>query len=139
MLPRINKNGYLPKGIHKATPEEVEKAFGLGSERRTNLLKGFLDLMKLIRKMKDKIKMFLIDGSFIASHDSPRDIDCILILANDFDFNSPSAIQLQRAKILFHAHLFIYQEKDKGRYESMINFFSKDRNQKEKGIVEVIL
>lgn len=46
---------------------------------------------------------------------------------------------LQKAKTLFHAHLFVYLEIDKNKYESMINFFSMDRNQKEKGIVEVIL
>ena len=113
--------------------------FGTGSARRADLLKGFVDLIKLIRKFKDKIKMFLIDGSFIASHDSPRDIDCILVVTNDFDFNSPSAMLLQKAKTLFHAHLFVYLEIHKNKYESMIKFFSMDRNQKEKGIVEVIL
>lgn len=139
MLPRIKKNGYLPKGMHKATPEEIKKAFGSGSVRRADLLKGFVDLIKLIRKFKDKIIMFLIDGSFIASHDSPQDIDCILVVANDFDFNSSLAILLQKAKTLFHAHLFMYLEKDINQYESMIKFFSTDRNQQEKGIVEVIL
>jgi hypothetical protein len=139
LIPRINKNGYLPKGIHKATPEEIKMVFGTGSARRTDLLEGFVDLIKLIRKFKDKIKMFLIDGSFIASHDSPRDIDCILVVTNDFDFNSPSARLLQKAKTLFHAHLFVCLEIDKNKYESMIKFFSMDRNQKEKGIVEVIL
>jgi len=83
--------------------------------------------------------MFLIDGSFIASQDSPQDIDCILVVTNDFDFNSSPAILLQKAKTLFHAHLFMYLEKDKNKYESMIKFFGKDRNQQEKGIAEVIL
>lgn len=139
MIPKINKNGYLPKGIHKATPKEIKKVFGSGSVQRTELLNGLTDLIELLQKHKDKIKMFLIDGSFITSHDSPQDIDCILIVANDFDFDSLEAIQLQRAGTLFRAHLFTYMEKDKKRYEAMINFFGKDRSQKEKGIVEVLL
>lgn len=34
MIPDFNEHGYLPPGIHRATPAEIEERFGRGSEIR---------------------------------------------------------------------------------------------------------
>ncbi len=40
MIPPFNKNGYLKKGIHKATLAEIGKRFGSSSSKRRESLFG---------------------------------------------------------------------------------------------------
>ncbi len=139
MIPKFNKDGYLPGGIHKATLNEIKQRFGSGSSERKELFEGLQSLVQLLRKHKGGIKKFLLNGSYVASGESPRDFDCILILKKDFDFNFPEAEQLRAAKKLFGAHLFTFTEEDAIRYRRLIDFFGHDKGQKPKGLVEVIL
>jgi len=54
MIPDFNENGYLPKGIHIASINEVEKRFGKSSSKRKELFKGFKSLVNLLRSIKRK-------------------------------------------------------------------------------------
>ena len=139
MIPKLNEDGYLPKGIHKATLEEIKQRFGSSSSERKELFKGLQSLVQLLRKHKGNIKRFLLNGGYVASGESPKDFDCILIVQMDFDFGSPEAEKLRAAKELFGAHLFIFTEKDVSRYHRLVDFFGHDRDQKPKGLVEVVL
>ena len=139
MIPKSNKDGYLPKGIHKATLNEIKERFGSSSLERKELFEGLQSLVQLLHKHKKNIKRFLLNGSFVVSGESPKDFDCILIVQMDFAFGSPEAEKLRAAKELFSAHLFIFTEKDVSRYHRLVDFFGHDRDQKPKGLVEVIL
>jgi len=139
MIPQSNADGYLPKGIHKATLNEIKERFGSSSQERKELFEGLQSLTRLLHKHKKRVKRFLLNGSFVASGESPKDFDCILIVQVDFDFGSPDAEKLLVARELFGAHLFIFTEKDASRYHRLIDFFGHDRDQKPKGLVEVVL
>lgn len=139
MIPQSNADGYLPKGIHKATLNEIKERFGSSSQERKELFEGLQSLTRLLHKHKKRVKRFLLNGSFVASGESPKDFDCILIVQVDFDFGSPDAEKLLVARELFGAHLFIFTEKDASRYHRLIDFFGHGRDQKPKGLVEVVL
>lgn len=137
MIPRFNQDGYLPKGIHKATLKEIKQRFGSGSSQREGLFKGLQSLVRLLRRHKGSIKRFLLNGSYVVSWESPRDFDCILIVKENFDFSSAEAKKLERAKELFGAHLFTFTEEDVRRHRRLTDFFGHDRDEKPKGLVEV--
>ena len=139
MIPKFNKDGYLPKGIYKATLNEIKGRFGSSSSERKELFEGLQSLTQLLYRYKKSVKRFLLNGSFVASGESPKDFDCILIVRMDFDFGSPEAEKLREAKKLFGAHLFIFTEKDASRYHRLVDFFGHDRDQKTKGLLEVVL
>lgn len=139
MIPRSNAEGYLPKGIHKATLNEIKERFGSSSLERKELFKGLQSLAQLLHKHRKSIKRFLLNGSYITFGESPKDFDCILIVKRGFDFNSPEAEKLRAAKELFGAHLFTFTEEDASRYHRLVDFFGHDRDQKPKGLVEVVL
>ncbi len=139
MIPKFNEDGYLPKGIHKATLNEIKQRFGSSSAKRKELFEGLQSLVQLLRKYKGNIKRFLLNGSYVSSGESPKDLDCILIVKRDFDFSSPGIDELRAAKRLFGVHLFTFTEEDTSRYRRLIDFFGHDRGQKPKGLVEVRL
>lgn len=139
MIPDFNRDGYLPRGIHKATLNEIKQRFGSGPSRRKELFKGFQALIQLLHKHKESIKRFLLDGSFVTEKGLPGDVDCILIVRDDFDFNSPEAKQLRHSKKLFNAHMLVAMEEDTIEWRKLINFFGHDQDRKPKGLIEVIL
>ena len=139
MIPKFTEDGYLPKGIHKATLKEIKQRFGSSSPEREELFKGLRALAQLLHKHKRNIRKFLLNGSFVTLGESPRDFDCILIVEEGFDFDSPEAKKLHAAEKLFGAHLFTFTEEDVVWYRRLIDFFGHDRDQKPKGLVEVTL
>ena len=139
MLPKFNKFGYLPKGIHKARLPEIKRRFGIESGQRKKLFKGLQALIRLLKKQKRHIKSFILNGSFVTAKENPEDFDCILIVKEGFNFDSPEAKKLLKAKKLFDAHLFTFTDLDFARYRNLVSFFGYDRDRKTKGFVEVIL
>jgi hypothetical protein len=139
VIPEFNKDGYLPKGIYKATLEEINERFGKGSARREKLFRNIISLVKLLRKHKGSISRFLLNGSYVTSKEEPRDFDYILILKNDFDLDSPEARQLLCSEELFNAHMLFAMEEDTTECQEVIGFFGHDREARSKGLVEVIL
>ncbi len=139
MIPGFNKNGYLPKGIHKATLKEIKQRFGSHSRKRRELFKGLRALTQLLRKHKITIEMFLLNGSFVTAKESPEDYDCILVIKNNCKFNSSELKRLQAARELFNAHLVVFSEEDVDGYRGFVGFFAHDPSLQPKGLVEVIL
>lgn len=74
-IPLLNKNGFLPEGLHDATLEELRVQFGAfqESDRRTKL---FAKLTELIQAMtaSNLFEELLIDGSFVTGKSVPNDI-----------------------------------------------------------------
>ena len=139
MIPKLNKDGYLPQGVHRAGLTAIKRRFGVSSRIRKELFKNMLSLVQLLRKHKGNVKKFLLNGSFVTSKESPEDFDCILIVRPGFDFDSPEARQLRQSKELFNAHILAAMEEDAIECRRLINFFGHDRDGRSKGLLEVIL
>ena len=138
MIPEFNNYGNLPAGIYKSSISSIEKIFGENSEKRILLFNNFRKFLKLLFPFKKKIKRLILDGSFVTSKESPGDIDCIMIIENNFRFTPEIVKKLCDSKKLYNIHLFMFEEKNIESYRKILNFFSKDRDLKPKGIIEVI-
>jgi len=141
MIPEFNKYGNLPAGIYKSSITSIEKIFGTNSEKRILLFNNFRKFLELLSPFKKKIKRLILDGSFVTSKESPGDIDCIMIIENNFRFTPEIVEELSNSKRLYklyNIHLFMFEEKNIENYRKILNFFSKDRDLKPKGIIEVI-
>jgi len=139
MIPEFNASGYLPPGIHKTTLKEFGERFCENTVGRRELFAKFLNLTGLYEKHRKQILHIIIDGSFATTKPDPGDMDIILILAKDFDFDSPEALRLQNAKADFNIHLVPLLEEMRSEIKSWIDFFGHDRERKPRGLVEVIL
>ena len=139
MVPEFNKYGNLPAGIYESSLTCIEKRFGLNSKKRISLFKDFQNFLELITPFKTNIKRLILNGSFVTSKESPGDIDCIIIIENNFRFTPDIVEKLCDSKKLYNIHLFMFEEKNIESYRDILNFFSKDRDLKPKGIIEVIL
>jgi len=139
MVPEFNKYGNLPAGIYKSSITCIEKRFGLDSQKGISLFKDFHNFLELITLFKTNIKRLILDGSFVTSKESPGDIDCIMIIEDNFRFTPEVVKKLCGSKKLYNIHLFMFEEKNIESYREILNFFSKDRDLKSKGLVEVTL
>lgn len=139
MIPKFNHNGYLPKGAHKATLNEIKRRFSTNSPKRKELFEGFQVLTGLLHKHRTDIEVFLLNGSFVTAKESPEDYDCILVTKVSCKFSASEVKQLSAAKELFNAHLLIFSEEDVEEYHGFVDFFGHDPLLLPKGMVEVIL
>ena len=72
MIPKFDRNGLLPPGIHKASWGEFTQRYG-GNGWRTLLLSG---LKAAILNLKNAgCKMVYVDGSFVTNKEIPGDFD----------------------------------------------------------------
>jgi len=139
MLPEFNKYGNLPAGIYKSSISCIENKFGTSSVKRILLFNDFRKFLKMLSPFMKNIKRLILDGSFVTSKESPGDIDCIMIIENNFRFTPEIVEKLVNSKKLYNIHLFIFEEKDTERHRGIFNFFGKDKDLNPKGIIEVIL
>jgi hypothetical protein len=80
-----------------------------------------------------------LDGSFVTSKEIPGDTDCIMLIKNNTSFPPEIVDKLVSTKNLYNLHLFIREERNIENYRNVLNFFSKNRDLKPKGVIEVIL
>ncbi len=88
-IPELNENGFLPEGIHEASLEEIRERFGRfqRTDRRPALFTKFSLFMAEVRA-SGRIKTVIVDGSFVTAKDEPSDIDLILVLHPDHDYQA---------------------------------------------------
>jgi len=139
MIPKFNKYGNLPAGIYKSSIASIEKRFGLDSQKRISLFKDLHNFIELITPFKTNIKHLILDGSFVTSKEIPGDTDCIMLIKNNTSFPPEIVDKLVSTKNLYNLHLFIREERNIENYRNVLNFFSKNRDLKPKGVIEVIL
>ena len=82
-LPHFDTGGELPEGLHLATLREVGERFGQGNEARVTLMKLLEDIHGRVTRT-GKMLRFVIFGSFVTEKAWPRDIDIVLVMADDF-------------------------------------------------------
>lgn len=72
-IPSLDENGSLPIGEHRATLEEVEKAFGSQNDRRKGLMRGLRLACEMFQNAG--FDLIWVDGSFVTDKEEPNDID----------------------------------------------------------------
>lgn len=145
-IPELNEHGFLPEGIHDASPDEIRERFGRfrRTDRRPEL---FAKLMVLLSEIRSTglVKAVIVDGSFVSVKDEPSDIDLILILHADhddgvelrpFEYN---ALSKRRVRRRFHFDMVVVRDGSKA-YEEFVLFFQgvKGRAEVRKGVIRVI-
>jgi hypothetical protein len=78
-IPNFTSAGLLPTGIHLATLQEVELAFGRGTDTRIRLYENLCAFLELARSFQ-MFTAIVIDGSFVTNEPDPSDVDVVLIL-----------------------------------------------------------
>lgn len=145
MLPEFDIDGDLPPGIHQATLDELEQLLGrfLVSDRRINVFAIFKQLMVMARS-SGIVDRIVVGGSFVTAKPEPNDIDVVIILSMDVDFETITASQYtvtdRRAvrRVLKSEALDIITVRDgTTRMDLVLEFFQSTRDNKQVGVVEV--
>ena len=140
MLPELNKNGYLPPGIHKTDIRETTNRFIRPRYKsRQAISEQLLEFFDFIQHFAVGI---YIDGSYVTSKLSPSDVDVLVILPNDFDHKSNYGWRLNnyrnsRKKSRTKIDVFFQREEDKEIIQSRLDDWCKDRDANPRGIVYV--
>lgn len=140
MLPELEQ-GVLPPGIHPASLDEVEAAFGW-NQQRTNLLVG---LRRAIQDLKRAgCRRVWLDGSFVTEKDVPGDYDmCWDMEGVDIGLLAPPLVALDPPRALQKAHYggdILPNVIETDSAQPFIDFFQQDSvTGAPRGIVEIDL
>lgn len=88
-IPEFDEHGFLPPGIHDCTLAEIAARFGVfqGNEQRPKLM-GKLAEFVAESAACGFVKWIIVDGSFATANRSPNDVDIIVVVAAEHDFQS---------------------------------------------------
>ena len=132
-IPALNSDGLLPVGIHETTIEEIRQRFGSfdGSDRRIQLFARLEQLVTDLRKSR-RFAAVVVDGSFVTAKRMPEDIDLIVALRRDHDWNAdlgPSDYALVSRLALRRRFGFdvLLATDGGGDYERYVEFFGRVR------------
>jgi uncharacterized protein DUF6932 len=142
-IPSIDQaTGNLPAGIHDATWEELDAAFG-STPRREELLEGLLRALSALQRAG--CRRAYVDGSFVTSKDVPGDFDACwdaegvdpdVLDATLLDFDNRRAAQ----KAKYGGELFIATDAAGPAGMRFLDFFQRDKRTGDpKGIVALDL
>lgn len=70
MIPKLEKSGNLPKGVHKATLDAVREIFGTSSAKRKWLIRNLEKIIELA-KSTGSLERVIIWGSFVSNEELP--------------------------------------------------------------------
>ncbi len=141
--PKFNKNGDLPKGIHKGSLSDVIEHFGKGNFQRA-ILAQRLDRIHYIALETGQMARFIIFGSFVTDKPNPEDLDMFLLMEDTFDvrlvageariiFNHMASQNYEGASIFWLRRMAALDGE-----EAAIEHWQIKRDGKKRGIVEVI-
>ena len=92
MIPHFNDDGYLPPGIHPATLEEIAARFGQESELRQVQMQSLRWLVDLAQRAG--VQRLVVNGSFATEKLEPNDMDCVLLVGGDYQYDGVAAAEL---------------------------------------------
>ncbi len=141
MISPFDRRGNFPPGIHAATWPEFVARFG-GTVHRTKLLDGLWRAMASLRDAG--CKRLYIDGSFVTAKQVPNDFDgCWELEGLDpekldetllaFDHNRTA----QKQK--YFSELFVADWRAEPSGTCFVEFFQRDRDGNNKGIIAIDL
>jgi uncharacterized protein DUF6932 len=147
VLPELDIDGDLPPGIHHATLDELEQRLSrfVVSDRRISLFGWFKQLVAMAQG-SGIVDRLVIGGSFVTSKPEPNDIDLVIILSKDVDFEvlTPSQYSVTDRRALrrvlkTEALDVITVRNGTSRMDLVLEFFQSKRDNKQVGVVEVKL
>ena len=134
-IPNLDKNGFLPVGIHECELIEIESVFGRfnESDRRCVL---FGNLQRYINELNTAgvAKSVIINGYFVTKKSKPEDIDVLIVLKDGFvptEDLPPFKRNLLNKKYSTYNNIidFYFGYEDNPSATEMIDLFSKVKNQ----------
>lgn len=142
--PKFNKNGDLPRGIHKASLSDVVEHFGKGNFQRAILAQRLLRIYYLAVET-GRTARFIIFGSFVTDKPNPQDVDIFLLMEDIFDvrqvageariiFDHMDAQNYEGARIFWLRRMAALDGE-----EAAIEHWQIKRDGKKRGIVEVLI
>ena len=144
VLPELNVTGELPPGVHLAGWQEFQSRFGGTSPRRV-WLSGRLRALLELAAANGKLRRVFIWGSFVTAKTSPRDLDLLLIMDEDFEVDgitapSQAVFDSARAKLLFDSDVF-WARASIGHemLDLWLDTYQTSRSFRKRGIVELVL
>ena len=133
MLPDFDQEGNLPPGVHPATLPEIAERFGWQSELRRAQIESLQWLVGLAERAG--AKRLIVNGSFVTQKLEPNDVDCLILIGEDFPQDAFAEAELLAGLPFLEIH-FVQEE----TLDFFVNrVFSTDRRNIPKGVVEVIL
>lgn len=132
MIPEFNDHGYLPPGVHAATLDEVSVRFGTGSELRRTQMDSLRWLVELARRAG--ARRLIVNGSFVTDVLQPNDVDCVLLVNEEFPGDAAAEVELKEGLPFLDIH--VAGKEDEELFVTTI--FGSDRFQVPKGMVEVL-
>jgi hypothetical protein len=140
-IPEFDALGYLPAGEHVATWPELEASFGT-SIKRKYLLRGLGSVVQGLR-LRGVVTIW-VDGSFVTSKVRPSDVDVIYVPPPGTDhlgaWGPLSFANHEQLKEAFAVDLWPYpapQSDGAGGEITILEFFTKDRDDRPKGYVRL--
>jgi len=141
-IPAFRPDGYLPEGMHLASEAEVTFRFGTENRRRRQLILRVRRWIQLSRKIQ--ASRLFIDGSFVTAKHEPNDVDAVVLLPNDFEWqlaaDSETATEFEQM-LLTRRPEEIFAAEDETDWLEWVEFFSRTRESdgRRKGLVEIQL
>jgi len=144
LLPEFTPEGDLPVGVHSAWWTEFQSRFGTATLRRAWLF-GRLETLIAVAADTGKLRRVFVWGSFVTTKPSPKDLDILLIMSEDFDVASiaPAAQAIfdsTRARLLFNSDVFWARESiGQATLALWLETYQTSRTFRKRGIVELEL
>jgi hypothetical protein len=142
MIPRFNRAGNLPPGVHVASWREVVNRFGRSRHRR-RLLRGLKAALDSLRAAG--CHRVYLDGSFVTAKRVPGDFDgCWDTDGVTLDLLDPVLLTFDRGraaqKAKYLGELFPARLTEGGSGSTFLEFFQTDRETgRPKGIIAIEL
>lgn len=146
-IPASTADGLLPEGVHDCTLEELRERFGIfqGSDRRCRLFDQLSAYVSEVT-LSGLIAAIIVDGSFVTDKSDPNDVDLILVLRDEHDFNAnlrPFEYNVLSRRSVARRYGFDVMLAQQSKLESDENvaFFSQvlDRRDLRKGMLRITL
>ncbi len=140
-IPKLNKDGALPRGVHRATLGEVRTAFGGTTARRVELMMALETALE--RAWRAGVIRILVDGSFVTAQKEPRDVDLVFRVDDDFARRlgrreRDARWVAGRAKDQHPRMLDVFLAVDEEEWASWVRLLEQDVWFGRKGVVEVV-
>jgi hypothetical protein len=143
-LPKLNRSGDLPAGVHAATLAEVIARFGAGTPERQSATERMLKVYHLA-EATGALDRFVLFGSYVTAKLAPNDVDIILVMQDHFavmdcDEETRRLFDHQQAQREFGASVF-WIRPSLLLLETLDEFVAHwqiKRDRTQRGIVEVI-
>jgi hypothetical protein len=147
VIPTFNEHGWLPDGVHDCTLDEAAERFGTfqNSDRRPLLWAKFAEFAREA-KACGLVDAVLVDGSFVTAEPSPNDIDLVLIVAANHDFEADflpreyNVLSKRRVNPRFGFDVLVARANSE-EYRRYVGFFQQVRLEpgRKKGILRIRL